>query len=64
MIADLSVFRRYAFAFAWSSSVLLQGAYVPPHNPGTWMEAVFLVFANVFAFSPTSQNLLLVCREH
>jgi CRP-like cAMP-binding protein len=50
LIAELSWSRRYAFSFAWSSAVLLQGAYVPPFNPGTWMEAVFLVVANIFAF--------------
>merc|ERR1719390_625544 len=50
MIADLSLSRRYAFAFAWSTGVLLQGAYVPPYNPGTRMEALFLVVANIFSF--------------
>jgi CRP-like cAMP-binding protein len=50
LMAELSWARRYAFSFAWSSAVLLQGAYVPPFNPGTLLEAVFLVVANVFAF--------------
>merc|ERR1719313_3319173 len=49
-VADLSISRRYALSFAWSSGVLLQAGYVPPFNPGTWMEAAFLVAANVFAF--------------
>ena len=49
-VADLSISRRYALSFAWSSGVLLQAGYVPPFNPGTWMEAAFLVAAQVFAF--------------
>jgi hypothetical protein len=38
LIADLSLSRRFAFSFAWSTAVLLQGAVVPPFYPGTWMK--------------------------
>jgi hypothetical protein len=50
LLADLGWWQRYIFSFSWSTSVLLQSAYVPPYNPGTWPEVAFLIFANVFAF--------------
>merc|ERR1719454_1803498 len=50
VIAELAISRRYIFSLAWSCAVLLQGAYAPPYNPGTNLEHVFLVVANMFAF--------------
>ena len=50
IIADLSLLRRYAFAFSWSTAILLQGGGVPPISPGTLREVVFLVISNLFAF--------------
>jgi hypothetical protein len=49
-VSDLALSRRYVLSLAWSSAVLLQGAYAPPYNPGTLGEHVFLAFANLFSF--------------
>jgi hypothetical protein len=49
-ISDLALSRRYSFSLAWSSAVLLQGAYAPPYNPGTFAEHIFLCVAHLLSF--------------